>query len=66
MRDRAEHDRRRRSSWDKAFTTKSLRAYDSRVVKYADLLIEQLRKRQGQTVNVTDWFLWYGFDVMGK
>ncbi|KXJ87901.1 cytochrome P450 [Microdochium bolleyi] len=65
MRDRAEHDKRRRAGWDKAFTTKSLRAYDSRVVKYADLLIGQLRKRSGQVVNATDWFLWYGFDVMG-
>ncbi|KAJ1327353.1 cytochrome P450 family 628 [Microdochium nivale] len=65
MRDRAEHDKRRRFGWDKAFTTKSLRAYDSRVIKYAELLIGQLRKRLGQVVNATDWFMWYGFDVMG-
>ncbi|KAI8626135.1 cytochrome P450 monooxygenase-like protein [Xylariaceae sp. FL1651] len=65
MRDRAEHDRRRRHGWDMAFTTKALRAYDSRVLRYADLFVAQMHRRSGQTVNATDWLEWFAFDVMG-
>ncbi|KAI3320354.1 cytochrome P450 monooxygenase-like protein [Xylariaceae sp. AK1471] len=65
MRDRAEHDRRRRHGWDLAFTTKALRAYDSRVLKYADQFISQMHRRSGQSVNVTNWLEWFAFDVMG-
>ncbi|KAK5627603.1 hypothetical protein RRF57_003318 [Xylaria bambusicola] len=65
LRDRAEHDRRRRHGWDLAFTTKALRSYDSRVLKYADQFIAQMQRRAGQAVNVTDWLEWYAFDVMG-
>jgi tryprostatin B 6-hydroxylase len=66
MRDRAEHDRRRRHGWDLAFTTKALRAYDSRVLKYADEFINQMHRRSGQSVNITSWLEWFAFDVMGK
>lgn len=65
MRDKSLHDKRRRHGWDKAFTTKSLRMYDARVVGYADTLIKQMRLRAGQEVNVTKWFNYYSFDVMG-
>ncbi|KAI0502885.1 cytochrome P450 monooxygenase-like protein [Xylaria bambusicola] len=65
LRDRAEHDRRRRHGWDLAFTTKALRSYDSRVLKYADQFVTQMQRRVGQAVNVTDWLEWYAFDVMG-
>ncbi len=66
LRDRAEHDRRRRHGWDLAFTTKALRSYDSRVIKYADQFIAQMQRRAGQAVNITEWLEWYAFDVMGK
>ncbi|KAI1288550.1 cytochrome P450 monooxygenase-like protein [Xylaria venustula] len=65
LRDRSEHDRRRRHGWDMAFTTKALRSYDSRVVKYADQFIAQMQRRVGQAVNITNWLEWYAFDVMG-
>ncbi|KAI2642480.1 cytochrome P450 monooxygenase-like protein [Xylaria nigripes] len=65
LRDRAEHDRRRRHGWDMAFTTKALRAYDSRIIKYADQFIGQMEKRTGEAVNITNWLEWYAFDVMG-
>ncbi|KAI0532394.1 cytochrome P450 monooxygenase-like protein [Xylaria digitata] len=65
LRDRAEHDRRRRHGWDLAFTTKALRSYDSRVIKYADQFVAQMQRRAGQAVNITDWLEWYAFDVMG-
>ena len=66
MRDQAMHDRRRRHGWDKAFTTKSLRAYDSRQLKYADGLVNQIRKRTGKPVDATKWTNYFAYDVMGK
>jgi tryprostatin B 6-hydroxylase len=65
MRDRAMHDRRRRHGWDKAFTTKSLRAYDSRLLKYADNLVNQIKKRSGKAVSATSWTNYFAYDVMG-
>jgi hypothetical protein len=65
MRDKGMHDKRRRHGWDKAFTTKSLRAYDGRLLKYADGLVEQIRKRSGQDVNATNWTNYFAYDVMG-
>ena len=59
------HDARRRHGWDKAFTTKSLRGYDNRELKYADQLVGQIRKRSGQPVNATQWLNYFAFDVMG-
>jgi len=45
----------------------ALRGYESRVVKYADLLIYQLSKFGGEhkPVNASKWFYFFGFDVMG-
>ncbi|KAI0191579.1 cytochrome P450 [Astrocystis sublimbata] len=65
LRDRSEHDRRRRHGWDMAFTTKALRSYDSRVLKYADQFVAQMQRRSGEAINVTNWLEWYAFDVMG-
>jgi tryprostatin B 6-hydroxylase len=66
MRDKSMHDKRRRHGWDQAFTTKSLRAYDGRLVKYADTLVDQIRKRSGKAVNGTSWTNYFAYDVMGK
>ena len=65
MRDKGMHDRRRKHGWDQAFTTKSLRAYDGRLVKYADTLVDQIRKRSGKAVNGTAWTNYFAYDVMG-
>ena len=65
MTDRAMHDKRRRHGWDKAFTTKSLRAYDPRLLKYTDQLMGQLRARAGSPVNASSWINYFAFDVMG-
>lgn len=65
MRDKNMHDARRRHGWDKAFTTKSLRAYDARLLKYADGLVNQIRKRSGKPVNATTWTNYFAYDVMG-
>ena len=59
------HDRRRKV-WDKAFNIKSLRGYESRVLGYADKLVEQLSQRAGESLDVSKWFIYYTFDVMGE
>ena len=65
FRDKDMHDKRRKHGWDQAFTTKSLRAYDARLVKYADTLVDQIRKRSGKEVNGTQWTNYFAYDVMG-
>ncbi|MCJ1385516.1 hypothetical protein MMC17_008639 [Xylographa soralifera] len=62
----AEHDERRRV-WDRSFSTQALRSYEQRVDKYAVLLdrrIEELSIKEA-SVNVSEWFHWFSFDVMG-
>jgi cytochrome P450 family 628 len=43
----------------------ALRGYEPKVSAYADLLISQIDARLGQPMNMTDWFNFYSFDVMG-
>ena len=43
----------------------ALRDYESRVTKYTEQLVSGIRQRAGQVINASDWFLYYGFDVMG-
>lgn len=55
--------------WEADFLLKhdltALRTYDSRVTGYSDELANQLGSFSGKPVNVSDWFMYYGFDVMG-
>ncbi|KAK4550276.1 hypothetical protein LTR36_003243 [Oleoguttula mirabilis] len=64
IRNKPEHTSRRKV-WDRGFSSKALRDYEPRVQKYAEQLLGQLDARVGQSVNVTDWFNFYSFDVMG-
>lgn len=43
----------------------ALRDYESRISKYAEQLVLAIHQRAGQVVDASDWFLYYGFDVMG-
>ncbi|KAH7039667.1 uncharacterized protein B0I36DRAFT_426310 [Microdochium trichocladiopsis] len=61
----AEHAHRWGHGWDKAVAPKPLRAYDSRLLKYSDILVEQLSHRSGEVVNLTEWTKWWSFDSMG-
>lgn len=62
-----EHDARRRI-WDQGFSTKALAAYDERVVQYTDTLVRRIEStsQRSEAVNVSDWFYWYTFDIMGE
>ncbi|KAH7333161.1 cytochrome P450 monooxygenase-like protein [Rhexocercosporidium sp. MPI-PUGE-AT-0058] len=64
-RDRATHDRRRRV-WDKGFSMKAIDSYESRVVSFANVLVEQLKSFGGKPLNSSLWFNYYSFDVMGE
>lgn len=65
-RNKKQHDIRRKH-WEKGLNVKSLRNYESRVVKYTDKLLEQLRSLGGNPkgLNVSKWFNYFSFDVMG-
>lgn len=43
----------------------ALRGYEERLTRYANELIEQISSRPGQPMNVSTWFNYYSFDVMG-
>lgn len=64
IRDKAQHDRRRRV-WAPAFSDKALRGYEGRIKVYNDLLIEKVGEQVGKPVNVSKLFNLYSFDVMG-
>ncbi|KAF4446983.1 hypothetical protein F53441_9454 [Fusarium austroafricanum] len=63
-RDKKSHAHRRKA-WDRAFTAKSLRGYEHRVVKYANLLIDQIDNMKGKAFNLSTWINFYTFDIMG-
>lgn len=64
-RDKALHDRRRRI-WAPAFSDKALREYEPKVRAHNQELLEQVRKRESQPMEMGTWFMLYAFDVMGQ
>lgn len=65
MRDRKVHDRRRKSGWDKAFNSKSVKGYEKRVTKHTDKLLAYLSDQTGNPVDASKVLLWYTWDIMG-
>ncbi|KAJ0414329.1 cytochrome P450 [Aspergillus carlsbadensis] len=63
-RNRAEHDRRRRV-WSPAFSDKALRGYEARIEGYNKALIRQIEAFNGKPINISQWFNFWSFDVMG-
>lgn len=63
-RDHAWHKQRRRI-WSLAFSDKALRGYEPRIRRHNERLLSQMMKLSGQPVNVSHWFNFYSFDVMG-
>ncbi|KIW87852.1 uncharacterized protein Z519_11436 [Cladophialophora bantiana CBS 173.52] len=63
-RDKQEHSQRRKV-WDRGFGAKSLRDYEPRVVTYTTGLMTAIEAQKDKPMNVTDWFNFYSFDVMG-
>ena len=63
-RDKADHNRRRRI-WDRAFSVKAINGYHPRVVSHLDAFERKLATKQNQAINMTDWFNFLTFDIMG-
>jgi cytochrome P450 len=55
----------RRKIWDQGFGMKALRSYQERVKTHVDHLSNNIEKRLGESINFTELFLFFGFDVMG-
>ncbi|KAH7152666.1 benzoate 4-monooxygenase cytochrome P450 [Dactylonectria macrodidyma] len=64
IRNKSEHIKRRKV-WDRGFSAKALRDYEPRVIKHTENFMRQLEKMDNAPVNITDWFNFYSFDVMG-
>lgn len=66
-RSKKEHDARRRI-WDLGFSTQALKVYEARVAEYAETLVARISDlaNEDKPVNVSDWFYWFTFDVMGE
>ncbi|OCL06104.1 cytochrome P450 [Glonium stellatum] len=58
--------RKRRKAWDKGFSIKALSTYEPRIKSKADLFMSQLLKNSGKPLDVTDWSMFFSFDVMGE
>ncbi|POR35382.1 Tryprostatin B 6-hydroxylase [Tolypocladium paradoxum] len=63
-RDQKDHARRRKT-WDKGLGPKALRDYEPRVAEYTAQLLQKLDESQGKPLNMSTWFNFYSFDVMG-
>ncbi|KAK0660783.1 Tryprostatin B 6-hydroxylase [Cercophora samala] len=65
-RDRSVHSRRRRD-WQPAFSPQAIRHYEEKVLSHINELDQQLelKAKTGAVVNVTDFLLWFTFDLMG-
>jgi tryprostatin B 6-hydroxylase len=64
LRVKALHDQRRRT-WSTAFGDKALRGYEQRIWVHRQRLMDKIAAQNGQPINVSQWFNWYSFDVMG-
>ncbi|KAJ6133260.1 hypothetical protein N7471_008475 [Penicillium samsonianum] len=64
-RDKQEHARRRKV-WDRGFSTKAIRAYEPVVAGYAQQLVEVVERDLASPIDMTRWFSYYAFDVMGR
>ncbi|KAL2824314.1 cytochrome P450 [Aspergillus cavernicola] len=64
LRDKAQHDQRRRL-WSAVFGDKALRGYEQRIRIHQGRFIDKITAQQGASINITDWCMWYSFDVMG-
>ncbi|KAK1993409.1 benzoate 4-monooxygenase cytochrome P450 [Colletotrichum falcatum] len=65
VRDKEAHSKRRKA-WEYGFTSKSLREYEPRVLKYTSQLLAGIEASAGTKFNASLWFNFYSFDVMGE
>ncbi|KAI1420437.1 cytochrome P450 [Xylaria sp. FL1777] len=66
----------RKRIWNQGLSPRALAGYEDLILRYARLLANQIESllcektstssSQGAILNVTDWFSWFAFDVMGE
>src|ERR1700733_10951682 len=56
--DPVEH-KRRRKTWDRAFSTAAIRNYEEIVVRRARQLVEQFEKRAGHEIDLSMWMSYF-------
>ncbi|KAF2971326.1 hypothetical protein GQX73_g2289 [Xylaria multiplex] len=64
-RDDALHSKWRRV-WSTAFGDRNLQDYEQRMSPYRALLLKAIEDSAGQSMDMTQWFTNYSFDVMGE
>ncbi|KAB8238047.1 cytochrome P450 [Aspergillus alliaceus] len=57
--------RKRRRAWDRAFSIKSLKIYEPRVIAQAGKLVAQIDANPGKPFDATAWTMFFSFDIMG-
>jgi hypothetical protein len=55
----------RRRIWSPAFSDKAIRGYEKRIQPYVEELAKKIDEHEGKSVNVSDWFNFFGYDCMG-
>ncbi|ETS80880.1 hypothetical protein PFICI_08409 [Pestalotiopsis fici W106-1] len=65
-----ESHRLRRKAWDKSMSVKgniiALASYEPRIMSGVNALVAQLKQRGEDGVNMTDWSMFFSFDLMGQ
>ncbi|KAG8159732.1 hypothetical protein KVR01_010369 [Diaporthe batatas] len=56
----------RRKPWDQAFSSKALSRYEDRVNRLVAQLMGGIKNNQDRPFNVSQWFGFWGFDLMGE
>ncbi|EKM51985.1 uncharacterized protein PHACADRAFT_212598 [Phanerochaete carnosa HHB-10118-sp] len=64
IRDPAEHARRRRP-WNRAFNTNGIKEFMPAVQSRVHQLVERLGEREGQSIDLAEWFSFFTYDFMG-
>ncbi|ROW04459.1 hypothetical protein VMCG_04952 [Cytospora schulzeri] len=54
-----------RKAWERGMAIKALATYQPRIETKARLLSKKIQERAGQIINMTDWSMFFSFDVMG-
>ncbi|KAJ5648973.1 uncharacterized protein N7484_002696 [Penicillium longicatenatum] len=57
--------RRRRKAWDRGFSIQALALYEPSVQRKMNVLATQIRSRLTKPLDVSQWMMYFAFDVMG-
>lgn len=64
IRSKQQHDQRRRA-WEQAISFKTMAGYEKRIQSHGVQLEKHISSTAGNPINMTQWFYFLAFDVMG-